>query len=57
MSFWWPVTEMAVEVPYWWYVVTLVVIIAIGPIRRRHVNEAENRLDVERTEQVPGLRS
>jgi hypothetical protein len=35
MSFWWPVTDMAVEVPYWWYVVALTVIIAIGPVRRR----------------------
>jgi hypothetical protein len=33
MSFWWPVSEMAVEVPYWWYVVALAVIIAIGPVR------------------------
>jgi hypothetical protein len=33
MSFWWPVTDMAVEVPYWWYVLALAVIIAIGPIR------------------------
>jgi hypothetical protein len=33
MSFWWPVTDMAVEVPYWWYVLVLAVIIAIGPIR------------------------
>jgi hypothetical protein len=35
MSFWWPVTEKSVEVPYWWYVVALAVIIAIGPIRHR----------------------
>jgi hypothetical protein len=34
MSFWWPVTNVAVEVPYWWYVVALAVIIAIGPIPR-----------------------
>lgn len=32
MSFWWPITDMAVEVPYWWYVLALAVIIAIGPI-------------------------
>ena len=35
MSFWWPVTDRAVEVPYWWYVVALAVIIAIGPVRQR----------------------
>jgi hypothetical protein len=34
MSFWWPVTDMAVQVPYWWYVLALAVIVAIGPIRR-----------------------
>ncbi len=34
MSFWWPVTDMAVEVPYWWYVMALAVLIAIGPIRQ-----------------------
>jgi hypothetical protein len=32
MSFWWPLTDMAVQVPYWWYVLALAVIIAIGPI-------------------------
>jgi hypothetical protein len=34
MSFWWPITDMAVEVPYWWYVLALAVFIAIGPIGR-----------------------
>jgi inner membrane protein len=34
MSFWWPITDMAVEVPYWWYVLTLAVLIAMGPIGR-----------------------
>jgi hypothetical protein len=34
MSFWWPVTDMAVQVPYRWYVLALGVIIAIGPIRK-----------------------
>jgi hypothetical protein len=34
MSFWWPVTDMALQVPYWWYVLALAVIIAIGPIRQ-----------------------
>jgi hypothetical protein len=45
MSFWWPVTNMAVEVPYRWYVVTLAVIIAIGPTRRHS--------DFENAELVP----
>ena len=35
MSFWWPITDTAVEVPYWWYVVLLVAIIAIRPVQRR----------------------
>lgn len=30
MSFWWPVTDIAVEVPYWWYVLALSVI-AVSP--------------------------
>ena len=34
MSFWWPVTDSAVEAPYWWYVLALAVMIAIGPVRR-----------------------
>jgi hypothetical protein len=35
MSLWWPVTDAAVEVPHWWYVLALAVLIAIGPARRR----------------------
>jgi hypothetical protein len=34
MSFWWPVTDAAVQVPYWWYVGALLVIIALPPTRR-----------------------
>jgi hypothetical protein len=34
MSFWWPVTKIAVEVPYWWYVMALAIVIAIGPVPR-----------------------
>jgi inner membrane protein len=72
MSFWWPVTDIAVQVPYWWYVVALSVIIAIGPVRRgssfanvatrsaddlnRESNKAEDRLDIEESELAPGTR-
>lgn len=35
ISLWWPVTEAAVEVQYWWYVLALLVIIAIPPTRSR----------------------
>jgi inner membrane protein len=42
MSFWWPVTDMSVEVPYWWYVVALFVIIVLGPIRRGQRRAAEH---------------
>ena len=35
MSLWWPVTDAAVEVPYWWYVLVLSVVIGIGPAWRR----------------------
>lgn len=31
MSFWWPITDIAVEAPYWSYIVALGVIILIGP--------------------------
>lgn len=34
MSFWWPVTDMPVQVPYWWYLAALTVLIVLGPIRR-----------------------
>jgi inner membrane protein len=34
MSFWWPVTDNAVQVPYWWYVLALAVVVASGPVRR-----------------------
>lgn len=37
MSLWWPVTSSAVEVPYWWYVTTIVVM-ALVPVTRRRGN-------------------
>ena len=40
MSFWWPVTDAAVQVPYWWYVVALLVIIAL-PLRRQRKRTVE----------------
>jgi len=39
MSFWWPVTDTAVQVPYWWYVVALLALIAL-PLRRRPAAES-----------------
>jgi hypothetical protein len=33
MSFWWPITKTAVEVPYWWYVLAVAIIIGVGPVR------------------------
>lgn len=35
MSFWWPITNMPVQVPYWCYVVALLVIVALGPVSRK----------------------
>lgn len=53
MSFWWPTTDMAVQVPYWWYVVALPVIIAIGPIRRGSFLRARQEVQVaDKVEQV-----
>ena len=34
MSFWWPVRDSAVQVPYWWYVAALLAIIVFPPVRR-----------------------
>ena len=35
ISFWWPVTDAAVQVPYWWYIAALLVIIALPPLGRK----------------------
>ena len=35
MSLWWPVTTAAVQVPYWCYVLALLIIIATPPARSR----------------------
>jgi inner membrane protein len=35
MAFWWPLSDVSVEVPYWWYVLAMLVIIAIPPTRPR----------------------
>jgi inner membrane protein len=34
MSFWWPITDMEVQVHYRWYLLTLAVLIVMGPIGR-----------------------
>lgn len=44
MSFWWPATNVAVEVPYWSYVVALAIAVIIGPVRWRP-RSAENARD------------
>lgn len=44
MSFWWPVTSLAVEVPYWSYVAALAIAVIIGPVRR-HPRSAGNPRD------------
>lgn len=33
MSLWWPLSDMPVQVPYWWYVLTLLLIIVLGSAR------------------------
>ena len=35
MSFWWPASSVAVQVPYGWYMGALAVIIAVPPMRQR----------------------
>jgi inner membrane protein len=44
LSFWWPATNLAVEVPYWSYAGVLVIAVIIGPVRR-HSRSAENARD------------
>lgn len=34
MSFWWPITDVPVQVPYWWYLLALAILISIGPVGR-----------------------
>ena len=36
MSLWWPITNAPVEVPYWWYVLALVLIVAVPVVHPRH---------------------
>jgi hypothetical protein len=47
MSFWWPLTDIAVEVPYWWYVVTLAAMLGIGPVRRHRCFAGATGVTVE----------
>jgi hypothetical protein len=35
MSLWWPVTKAAIQEPYWGYILALLVIVAMPPVRRR----------------------
>lgn len=35
MSPWWPISGAAVQVPYWWYVLALILTAAIPPIRQQ----------------------
>jgi len=44
MSFWWPATNLAVEVPYWSFVVALAIAVIIGPVRW-HPRSAESPRD------------
>lgn len=48
MSLWWPITDAPAEVPYWWYVLALLCIIAIPVVRP--ANEPEKP---QQSEQVP----
>ncbi len=31
ISLWWPLSDAAVQVPYWWYVLALAVFVAMPP--------------------------
>ena len=44
LSFWWPATNLAVEVPYWSYVMALAIAVIIGPARW-HPRSAGNARD------------
>jgi len=50
MSLWWPVTKAAVQVPYWTYVLELLIIVAIRPIHeRKSLVEAQSAEPSDRT--------
>jgi hypothetical protein len=48
MSFWWPLTDLAVQVPYRCYVIAFAVFIAL-PVTRPRRNEENRRIDHRRT--------
>ena len=37
MAFWWPLSDVSVEVPYWWYVLAMLVI-SSSPFRRQELS-------------------
>jgi len=41
MAFWWPLSDVSVEVPYWWYILAMLAIIAI-PMTRHKANLSHN---------------
>jgi hypothetical protein len=49
MSLWWPVTNYPITVPYRWYIVTLGVLTALGPVRWRKGRAGEQASAVEAT--------
>jgi hypothetical protein len=53
ISFWWPVSDMSVQVPYWWYVVALAVVIAAGHPRGARVQPTARATQHPSPRQVP----
>ena len=43
MSLWWPISNTAVQVPYWWYMAALLVIVAMPPTRQRKLDAQGHR--------------
>lgn len=41
MAFWWPLSDVSVEVPYWWYILAMLAIIAI-PVTRPKAHLSHN---------------
>lgn len=51
MALWWPVSNAAAQVPYWWYVLALLLIIAVPPVRSR-----KSVVDGQPSENAVGVR-
>ena len=50
MSLWWPLSKAGVQEPYWWYVLELLVIVAMPPVRPRKAGRGHAKPFSSRTD-------